>query len=215
MKHSIKLILALTFSTFLWPSCSKNTKSTQENESQSCSLKYQPEFSDINWIAYKTSKKIGVPGKFTDFKFSTSNQTTDSLALFLENAQFEINTKSVSTGVLDRDGKIMRLFFGTMNTPEQLTGKILAISGNNSQGNIEATLLMNQIEKPIFMNYNYDGKILKMSTDINVNDWNAQKNITLLNDTCYELHKDPSDGISKLWSAVHIDVNASIIKDCN
>jgi hypothetical protein len=153
----------------------------------------------INWTAYKTTEKKAVKGKFIEFSLSTKRRTTIQEAL--DGASLEIMVASINSGNEDRDKKLKENFFGVMQDTKVLKG-VLKIK-NKTNGVVAFT--MNSITFNLPVTLNDSGSKLIISGTMNLDNWKAQAAITALNVVCKDKHKG-TDGISKTWSEVDIEV---------
>jgi len=187
---------------------------TLANEiSQTCTYAYNPEATEVNWVAYKFTDRKGVAGKFDSISI-TGISDAESPELIMTNATFEIFTGSTNTGDATRDPKIKNSFFGKLSNGSVLSGKVSAIEGDATAGNVTFSLLMNGVEKSVVGSYKVAEENLEVKAEIDVNDWLAQDAIANLNRECLELHKG-ADGQSKLWSEVSIFISTRIEKNCD
>lgn len=164
----------------------------------------------VNWTAFKLSDKVGVGGTFDTVIVSgvTNNQTMAGAAA---TAQFDILTGSVNSNNTERDYKISDSFFGTMVNTATISGKVVSL---NDDGSGAITLTMNGVEKEIALDWKATSENrLKLSTAINVNDWNAKPSLDSLNGVCTAVHTG-KDGVSVLWPDVEIEVFADFKSDC-
>ena len=177
---------------------------------KSCLLALDNENVVVNWTAFKLSDKVGVGGTFDSVVVSgvTDNETMAGAAA---TAQFDIYTASVNSNNPERDYKISDSFFGTMVNTATISGKVVSL---NDDGSGAISLTMNGIEKEIDVSWKASSENrLKLSTAINVNDWNAKPSLDSLNGVCTAVHTG-KDGISVLWPDVEIEVFADFKSDC-
>ena len=164
----------------------------------------------VNWTAFKLSDKVGVGGTFDTVIVSgvTENETMVGAAA---TAQFDIFTTSVNSNNPERDYKISDSFFGTMVNTATISGKVVSL---NDDGSGAISLTMNGVEKEIDVSWKATSENrLKLSTAINVNDWNAKPSLDSLNGVCTAVHTG-KDGVSVLWPDVEIEVFADFESVC-
>lgn len=164
----------------------------------------------VNWTAFKLSDKVGVGGTFDTVIVSgvTNNQTMAGAAA---TAQFDILTGSVNSNNTERDYKISDSFFGTMVNTATISGKVVSL---NDDGSGSISLTMNGVEKEIALDWKATSENrLKLSTAIDVNDWNAKPSLDSLNGVCTAVHTG-KDGVSVLWPDVEIEVFADFKSNC-
>ena len=70
---------------------------------------------------------------------------------------------------------------------------------------------MNNITRQIAADYTTENGILNIKGLVNLDNWNANSAVTALNTECGDLHKG-SDGVSKLWSEVEIEISATLVQ---
>jgi len=169
-----------------------------------CSVTYNQKDSKLNWTAFKTPKKVGVNGQFTEFKITTEKATTvDEL---LTNAKFEVNTDFVSTNDKARDAKIFTFFFKTMKTGKTITGTVTGVKGDK----VDTEFTFNGVTKPVTLSKKVDTakKTITLSGTLNVLDFNMKGNLDVLTKACNALH----EGVT--WPDVNVEIIASYANTC-
>ena len=154
----------------------------------------------IDWIAYKTTDKLPVKGKFKKITI-TKNGDGSTAKKAIHNSEFSIPVSSLFTADATRDSKLMQFFFGVMDHTEIVSGK-LSLS-DESTG--IASITMNGTTADLPFTYTLEGKQFKLNATMNLDNWNAQNAINSLNVVCKDLHK-AADGISKTWNDVAINI---------
>ena len=178
-------------------------------EAKKCIYSYNNDSTIIKWTAYKLTERAGVDGSFKSFTVTGTSENEDATKV-LSGAEFSIETQSTETNDTLRNGKIFRYFFQIMNT-ETITGKVERISEDGSMATI--SIKMNGIEKDIEAPLKWDGEIVTVKTDINIEDWNTQDAMKRLNKECKEKHTG-TDGITKVWPDVTIVIRTILTKNC-
>jgi len=202
MKKVSTLILAL-FVAFQLTSCGSDKKEEKKEKKSDAAFVLSEAKSKVAWTAYKFTEKTPVGGEFRKVNITAGGEG-NSVKEAMNNAEFSIPISSVFTKNSDRDYKIKKFFFGIMQDPELLSGKILIET--DSTGHTEMT--MNGITSKLPFKYSIEGKKFSLTSTMDVANWNAQSSIDSLNSVCNDLHKG-LDGISKLWSEVAINVNTT------
>lgn len=204
---------ALAFATTLGlSSCSSSDENTSDEDtastSESCFYSYNEGSTNFEWTAYKTNDKVGVPGGFNEIE--VTSEKAENPKDVLESIEFSMNTSSVETNNEDRNGKVAKHFFETINT-DKITGKIKSL-GEDGKAVIEVT--MNSITIDVDGEYSLvDGDFSFVAT-IDVIKWNGMSGIDALNEVCKDLHTG-ADGVSKLWSEVSLKLTTKLASDCN
>src|SRR5574343_362535 len=139
----------------------------------------------------------------------SSEPKTEETKKLLESISFLIETNSVETQNEERNGKIAKLFFGTIGT-ENIKGKIKSLSDN---GKATIEIEMNNIKKDVVGEYTLEDANFSFTATIDVLDWKAGSAITALNTACKDLHTG-ADGKSKLWSEVNLSFTTTLKKEC-
>ncbi len=209
------LVLTLSITVLSW-NCTPSqegeeptaTKDTQQQTS--CYFQLETQSVHVKWTAFKTTEKIGVGGTFDSIAFNFPTTESESLEQLLQGIEATIYTTSVNSGDTGRDGRIKRFFFGVMQVPDVIKGKILEAS----QDTVFIDIEMNGISKKVPFTTQYANDTLVLTTTINLADWEAQESVKSLNEACYDLHKG-SDGVSKLWEEVDLTITAVLRKNCN
>jgi hypothetical protein len=201
MQKSLLLLLVLCFSLQL-TSCKSDGKKSTKKVEKIAEFSLNNAKNSVNWVAYKTTEKIAVKGKFKKITI-TKNGDGNSIKEALNNAEFSIPVSSIFTSDTSRDFKIRKFFFGVMDHTELLSG-ILVIE-NDSTGYTAIT--MNAITEKLPFSYTISDKTFSLNTVMNLDNWNTKSAVDSLNVVCKELHK-AADGISKTWSDVEINITS-------
>ena len=191
------------------PSTEKSSATAKSGLETPCNYTYNSESTVVEWTAFKFTEKAPVKGTFNEIKVEAL-PSAESQKELLESLQFSLSTASVETQNEERNGKIAKLFFGTIQT-DAITGKMKKI-GEKGTATVEITL--NKIARDVPGKYTLEDGVFTFSSTIDVVDWNATKGINLLNEVCKDLHTG-SDGKSKLWSQVDIYFSTKLESDCN
>lgn len=158
---------------------------------------------DINFVAYKTTEKVGVNGWFTKVDVLSGGEG-NSVKEAIHNTEFSIPISSLYTKDASRDFKIRKNFFGIMEDTNMLSGKLMITDDTTGI----AKLTMNGETKDIPFTYTIADKKFSMNATIDVNDWNAGKALATLNKVCELLHTG-ADGVSKTWSEVALNITST------
>lgn len=169
-----------------------------------CSVSYNPQGSTLNWTAFKTPKKVGVKGQFTNLVINSSKSSTvDEL---LSKATFEVETNSVSTNDKGRDAKIFQFFFKKMSKGTKITGKVVKVNPTN----VDVEFSLNGATKVITLTKKYDENqnTVTLNGEMNVLDFGMKDNLASLTKACETLH----EGVT--WPDVTVELVASVPKSC-
>lgn len=208
MKYFKFAILSLTI--VLFTACKNEKSNTEESkektEAQEVLFIAKSNATTVSWTAYKTTEKTPVGGQFTTVKFDDKKGTTPEEAL--NGLEFSIPISSLFTKDETRDAKIKASFFGAMLDPELIGGTIKYVDGKYI-----ASLTMNGVTNDLPLDVTItDERRVKMTTVMQLKDWNALDALAALNKVCFELHKGP-DGVSKTWEEVAIEVSTYLRKE--
>lgn len=214
-----KISIVFTIATaVLFTACGGNAdKNTENDEAQdahlieSCTYTYAEGSAHVNWTAFKTTDRVGVPGVF-DHVIVSSDEGED-VAAVLQTITFEIDPSSVNTQDGERDAKIVSAFFGIMNNPGVISGEIVSVDGDNNNGSASVSLTMNEVTQEVVLNYTLDGNNITLSGIIDMVNFDGDAMVESLNEACHDLHKG-ADGVSMTWSEVELEIVADFIKDC-
>lgn len=188
---TISLLTLILFSTLI--ACKKEVKKTPAKFS------IEPKTITVNWIGYKTTDKIPVPGVFEKINILKTGEIDTSAVGILDGTQFELPVSSLFSKDSIRDSKLKNLFFGVMDATNSLTGTLHL--RNHGKGSID--LKMNGVLHEVPINYVVSEQLVELDGTINLEEFNIAKALASLNEACFELHKGP-DGVSKTWSDVAI-----------
>jgi hypothetical protein len=209
MKRSI---IALAFTGLIagLTSCGGNEeqKTEQVEKEKACFYSYNKEMTVLEWTAFKFTEKKGVTGTFNEINISGIERSDDPKKL-IESLSFTIPTTTVETQNEERNGKIAKLFFGTIGTQE-IKGKVKSLSDN---GKATIQIEMNSMKQDVVGDYTLEDGKFSFSATIDVMKWNGGAGITALNTACKDLHTG-ADGKSKLWSEVELSFTTELLSDC-
>lgn len=159
-----------------------------------------PEDTKVTWTAYKTTEKAPVSGSFN--KIIIENKKSGATVMeALNELKFNLPINSIFSKNEIRDNKIKKFFFGTMLNTASIKGTISL--ENSTSGSVRIS--MNGISHDLPITYKVDGQSVSMEAILNLDNWKAQLALEALNEACKEMHSG-SDGITKTWSDVKIDV---------
>ncbi|MDF1672741.1 MAG: YceI family protein [Vicingaceae bacterium] len=191
----------------------ENTETTTEATEEICFYNYAEGTAAVRWTAFKTNDKIAVGGQFNTVNVTVGDKST-KITDILETIKFNIPTASTNTSNEDRDAKIVASFFGAMDATDIILGQVKSAEGDNKEGSCTIYLTLNNVEKEVVLNYTVSNDVIKLTGSIDMVDFGAESAVASLNEVCKDLHKG-SDGISKTWSNVDLEIEASLNKDCH
>ena len=198
MKRNIfKILILITLTAIV--SC-KNTQKKELKSTEEKGYTVEPKTTTVNWIAYKTNDKIPVKGQFTKLNIENSSKSKTALEA-LNNLKFSIPVSSLFTNDTIRDSKLKKFFFGVLKNTSLISGTIHI--NNETSGTVD--IVMNGITQALPITFIISDQMVTMEALMDLDNWQAQTAIESLNKVCKELHTG-SDGISKTWSEVKIEV---------
>jgi len=100
-------------------------------------------------------------------------EKSDDAKKMIESLRFSIKTSSVETQNEERNGKIVKFFFGAVNT-ENITGKVKSLDKN---GKAVILITINKIEKEVPGMYTLEDGQFDFTATIDLADWNAKDGI--------------------------------------
>ncbi len=194
-----KKIIFLSIFSLLLISCKTDVKKSKSNSAKDSVYSIESLTTKVSWTAYKTTDKVAVNGEFTKVNITPKKASTAKEVL--NGLEFSIPVSSLFSNNEVRDTKLKQFFFGVMANTELLSGTVATTSDNEGI----ATMTMNRIKHSFPIEYVISGQMITLSGTLNLDDFNANSAIESLNKVCFDLHKG-TDGISKTWSDVKIDV---------
>ena len=207
MKNRIVFFSALTVA-LLMSSCTSEPKEIEVVKPEpTCKYSYNAESTEFEWTAFKTTEKVGVAGSFNEIKVTSIEVDNDKDVI--ESIQFSMNTATVETNNEDRNGKVAKHFFETINT-ETIDGSIKSL-GEDGKAIVEIS--MNDLTIEVEGDYELNVGIFTFETMIDLSLWNAISGVDALNEICKDLHTG-EDGVSKLWSEVQLSLKTTLTKTC-
>lgn len=195
------IILSLTLlHIFSLTSCKKNEK----KEAKPAEKLYAIDSKTIvvDWIAYKTTSKIPVKGKFSDLTIENTKKASTIMETF-NGLKFSIPISSLITNDTIRDGKLKKYFFGTLKNTELISGTIKM----NTETSGSVVINMNGISHALPVTFLISDKEVRIFAVMNLDNWQAQAAIEALNAVCKDLHSG-DDGVAKTWNEVKINVTS-------
>jgi polyisoprenoid-binding protein YceI len=212
-----KIVLPLSlFAAFAMSSCGggETPKSETKKEITSCFYTYdETAGAEVRWKAFKTTDKVGVPAKFDEVNVSAGPKST-KVTDILEKIKFNIPSASTNTANKDRDMKIVKHFFGTMENTDLIVGQVKSAEGDNKSGKCTFYLTLNNVEKEVILNYSVEDALLRLTGEIDVANFGANAAVDAINKACEVLHTGP-DGVSKTWSTVELLIETTLKKECH
>ncbi len=206
-----KFLLIVTIASMLG-ACNTNTKEVDNADEavlDSCTYAYDAASTKLAWTAYKFTAKAGVSGVFNKFEVSPAVEQAGSVEELLNGMAFVLDHTSIFSGDEVRDPKIIKFFFGAM-ADSTIKGKLKNVKIADNKGTCEVELLMNGQTFSQLSNLALEGNTITLTTELDMNAWNAQNAVDALNEQCKELHTG-EDGISILWPNISISVT-SVLK---
>ncbi len=165
---------------------------------------------NITWKAYKTLAKIGVGGRFTDFKYTPNLKEGKNFRELLVGSRVVINKSKIDTQNSGRDKTLVDMFFNQLEN-SSISGEIMDIRADKRedkkrayQGYIDVNITINTQSLVIPMRYGYKDEIFSAKGVIDILDFNGKKALKSINESCYDLHK------GKTWSDVTIGFSTNI-----
>ena len=210
MKKTIFLIAGMAL-VMGFTSCKGDSKAETEvveNAEPACFYSYNEGTTKFEWTAFKTSAKVGVAGGFNDIE--VTSEDSDDPMIVLKSLAFTMKTASVETNNEDRNGKVAKHFFETINTSE-ITGNVVDIKDD---GKCIIKITMNDLSVDVSGDYTFVDNKFTFDSMIDVASWNGIPGITALNTICKDLHTG-EDGVSKLWSEVQLAFSTTLKSDCD
>ncbi len=198
-------------------SCSNSEPKAEKEEvktaKENCTYSISPDNTmSLSWTAYKTTAKVGVGGKFTEFSFSDGKPAA-TIAENIKGREFKILTDSTDTGKPERDAKIVKYFWSKMLDAGHVSGEIKEASGDNKAGKATFSIRLNGESHDAEFTYAVGEKTVVFDGEIDLNDWHAGAAVSSLNAACKELHTG-KDGVSKTWPTVSVKIEAGFTKVC-
>ena len=143
-------------------------------------VEIDPAGAKIDFVAYKMATKTAIPEadpKVATFKEATFTfaKTSGSVSEILTGASVNINLNSIDTiKNAVRDNNVKSKFFANLAS-QTAEAKITSVSGDDSTGEVKASVKLNNIEQEVPLKYEVkDGK-LKAMGQINLeNDFGAK-----------------------------------------
>ncbi len=215
-----KILIPITVIAAMFVSSCGNSESHETAETQTenaeaiCFYEYDnTSTATVKWTAFKTSDKVAVGGTFNEVNVKAGEKST-KLSDVLRTITVSIPTSSTNTTNPDRDAKITNSFFGAMANTDIILAHVKDVEGDNESGTCTFYLTLNDVEKEVVLSYTVADNVVKMTGEIDMNNWNAQGAVESLNKVCEDLHKG-ADGVSVTWPNVELEIEATLAKRCH
>lgn len=210
----------ILFTSFLLFACGNEEKSEANNTEakkvevniEKCLYTYNPDSTSLNWIAFKTTDRVGVNGSFKTINV-TIPDSVYSIKEAIENVAFDVDVNSVFTNNPERDETLRKYFFGSLEDDGKIYGEVKIIEGDELKGGGTVKIKINGVSRDVGFEYSVSGNEITLKTRINLDSFDAQEAINTLNGECGELHAG-ADGVSKMWADLTIEVKAVMNKEC-
>jgi len=196
----------------------KKIKDVEQSDLSNCSFTLDAESVEVKWTAYKHSTKAPVAGKFTDVKIEgvAAGKTPHDVILGITGIA---QTGSVYSGDSTRDWKIANIFFTNMIEGAQLSAKVLDLAPNydeqmNGSGSCNLEITMNDVTYSSPAQFTIDGGAVKITSEINIDNWQTDKAYDAIHEACSEKHTLPADGKPITHKTMSIELLAMLTKDC-
>ena len=172
---------------------------------------------EVNWIGYKTNEKTPVSGSFSEFSSDRENQSFNSIDDLVDGLNFSISSLSSSSADDIRDLNLKDHFFKYLTDNFKINGTL----GKPINDSIDVYFDVLEENNPIRFAYStylttskYSDKIIQIKGKLNlVNQFNGEA-FNNIHKQCFDLHKG-SDGISKTWEEVDVDIKVLVINETN
>lgn len=196
-----KSILALALAATVFVGCKKEEAKKAEDQTQLEEVQISEKvhyLHKLEWVAYKTPDRIGVPGTFNDIELS-GTKDSGNIEQDIKDATFKVVTSTVNSKDPLRDEKLFNGFFKLM--AGDITGKFVDFK----EGKATIDITMNGVTKQKEFTYTIigDTMVLKGAVDI-IADFNGSAAFNSIHELCKELHA------GKTWTEV--DINVEITK---
>ncbi len=175
------------------------------------------ENTEVNWIGYKTNEKTPVSGSFSEFSSDRENQSFNSIDDLVDGLNFSVSSLSSSSRDDNRDLNLKDHFFKYLTDNFKINGTL----GKPINDSIDVYFDVLEENNPIRFAYStylttskYSNKIIQIKGKLNlVNQFNGEA-FNSIHKQCFDLHKG-SDGISKTWEEVDVDIKVLVINETN
>lgn len=175
------------------------------------------ENTEVNWIGYKTNEKTPVSGSFSEFSSDRENQSFNSIDDLVDGLNFSISSLSSSSSDDIRDLNLKNYFFKYLTDNFKINGTL----GRPINDSIDVYFDVLEKNNPIRFAYStylttskYSNKIIQVKGKLDlVNQFNGEA-FNSIHKQCFDLHKG-SDGISKTWEEVDVDIKVLVINETN
>jgi lysozyme family protein len=175
---------------------------------ETCTYSILKDSVEFKWTGFKYTEKTAVSGTFDKIEFS-QNSSSESIADLMKSLSFEVHTDSINSGNPARDATLQKTVFAFLKVPQKISGKVTSATTKEAV----AQLMINEPTQVILSLDAKDGK-LKAKGNLDLMKNGLKKSYDAVHQACEGLHTG-SDGVSKTWSTVEIEIKANYDSKCS
>ncbi|HHZ64511.1 MAG TPA: hypothetical protein EYN38_10965 [Flavobacteriales bacterium] len=181
---------------------------TEERQVESVTYIYDHNSTGIYWTAYKHSAKVAVQG-IMDSIVVNGAEDSESILELLTNTSFTVYSSSVNSKDPLRDEKIRKFFFGNMSNGDAISGEIMSVLGDESDGDGTLNLKINDLEREVPFVYEVEGETVNIRCTLDFNNWSCTRSLAELHKACDEKHTG-EDGKSIFWPTIDVLIETTL-----
>jgi hypothetical protein len=174
-----------------------------------CHFELDKATSEVGWTAYKTTQKAAVNGTFKTIDVSGPMQAA-TLKKLLEGFKVAVHSDSLESNNPERNKTIAAQFFAKL-VDAKISGQLKDV--DEAQHTAKLVLNFNGQKHEVPMHYTYENNQLAATGSYDVTEFSASPALESLHKACEKLHMG-SDGVSKTWPEVAVNLKGKISKVC-
>lgn len=178
---------------------------------QNCTYSISKESMEIGWTAFKTTQKVPVQGTFKVYNVE-GKLKADSLKKLLDGLSGSVQLKSNDSKSPERDLTLSKFFFNLIKTTP-VTGTLQNFSDKDMKGQLNLRFNGHQEVLPLTYTLNETTGELSAVATLDLLGFKATSAFDSIHKACEKLHMG-SDGVSKTWTDVQVNLKAKLEKIC-
>ena len=168
----------------------------------------------VEWTAFKFTKKQGVTGTFNTTSLSGPREA-DSLTALARGLSMEIDGTSIESNNPGRNVTISQFFFQIFAPSPDIVGRVVQVEGDDQSGKLDVAISMNGTTKTVPFKYTIsDRHEVEATAKIDMMDFALQKAFDSIHLACETQHTG-EDGVSKTWTDVDLKLTGRFEESCD
>ncbi len=173
-----------------------------------CTYEFDQEKSVVIGTGFKTSKKVGVNGKFFGIKLNKEEKVNDPKKL-LDGLEVSVDLVSLDSENSLRDKNLRETLFSNIVGDSVVRVKVMEVTKDK----IKTSMNLNEKSQEVVFNYTLEKDTFKAEGVFDALKFALNDQIAALKKRCGSLHTG-ADGKSVTWTDFNVSVVAPLVKKC-